>query len=115
MDVLTILLFIIVCALIFTYMYYFIKSFTKNNKAAKQWPPAGYPLQCPDYWMRRGNSCVNTFGLASKQQGQILPNINLSDGPMTTAAKCGISQKSGPQWFGTKTDTCKKTGGDCYC
>lgn len=120
MDVLTVLLFIIVCALIFTYMYHFIKTVSQRHKTENKWPPQGYPLQCPDYFTRNGNQCVNTHRLSSGILTAPQPNI-----PVTNDASvaCSIANgqrgtsngnASGTIWFGTNTVPCSK-GSNCYC
>ena len=117
MDILTLLLFIIVCALVFTYLYHYIKTFRAQRKVANQWPPAGYPLQCPDYWTRQGDQCLNTFNLAPALPGRqgVLASIPAPPLEATAQAKCSLATtREHMAWFGTKSESCKN-GSDCYC
>ena len=115
MDILTLLLFIIVCALIFTYLYHYIKTFRAQRKVANMWPPAGYPLQCPDYWTRQGNQCLNTFHLAPSAGKGGFTSLAAPPLGATPQDKCRLAtDKQHMAWFGTKSESCKN-GSDCYC
>ena len=122
MDVLTVLLFIIVCALIFTYMYHFIKTVSRRHKTENKWPPQGYPLQCPDYYTRNGNECINTHRLASGIGKKAQPNIPVTNDASTACSIAnglrssgnGLSNPQGTIWFGTNEPSCSK-GSNCYC
>jgi hypothetical protein len=115
MDILTLLLFIIVCALIFTYLYHYIKTFRAQQKVAQKWPPAGYPLQCPDYWTRQGNQCINTFNLTPGLGGKLVANMPVPPLSSSPQDKCEMASRNKHMaWFGTKSESCVK-GSDCYC
>ena len=126
MSALTIILIIIVILILFTYFYHMYKTYKTSKRKREAWPPVGTPLQCPDFWVNKGNGvCQNPFLLGTGEGGSpnSLPIKNFMSmsgcaGRKTNdlscrKAKCIWARSTNNPWFGVQPKC--KAGQNCYC
>ncbi len=126
MGALTIILIIIVVIILFTYFYHMYQNYKATKQRREAWPPVGTPLECPDYWVNKGNGvCQNPFLLGTGEGGSSKPialknfsGISGCAGRKSAdvackRAKCIWARSTNNPWFGVQP-TCT-AGQNCYC